>query len=230
MLSTLGRELKQLAHGDHVGVFGDDDASWQSAALPYVARALDRGEPTFALLSPHLAATLAACAPADARERLLTITTDRDPLLRRWSFSADALIVQLRDFIARAGARGASLVIDVAWAFGESPRPDQVIGFEARLDRFMRERRATALAWYDRRAMPAPLLAQLLRTHPFVVVDDVLCENVYHDPPQLLIHEHDAEQRLRSKLDRLKKGHGLQSAAAHWKELHAGASPARGAA
>lgn len=81
-----------------------------------------------------------------------------------------------------AGLRGAA---DVPLALGRRPDLNRWFAYEARLDDFVRERGALIFCQYDRRHCTASAFREILRTHPVVVLDHLVCPNPYFEPPAL---------------------------------------------
>jgi C4-dicarboxylate-specific signal transduction histidine kinase len=55
--------------------------------------------------------------------------------------------------------------------------------YESRLTHTLSESNCSALCQYNRRLFPPELILDVIRTHPMVIYDSAVCQNLYHVPP-----------------------------------------------
>ena len=86
----------------------------------------------------------------------------------------------------------------------EMPDPDQVVPYEALLNRFLPGSRCLALCLYDRRRFPADALLAVMESHPLAAIGADICDNLYcMSPAQDLPPADSAALKLDTWLDRL---------------------------
>ena len=121
----------------------------------------------------------------------LELATPADAYLRSGTFSTDAMLSYWQHAAAAArGAKGSGMLR----AAGEMPsvldHPDgrtEFFRYEARLNGCIASLPAVILCLYDLQRFGAEVLMDTLRTHPMVVVDDMVHDNPYYvDPGEFL--------------------------------------------
>lgn len=78
----------------------------------------------------------------------------------------------------RQGWAGANIANDLTWAATGS-NVDAWMRFEANANNYIRTLPATCLCQYDERIISGTALTNLIKTHPFVIMGDSICENPY---------------------------------------------------
>lgn len=82
------------------------------------------------------------------------------------------------DAALRQGWAGANIANDLTWAATGS-NVDAWLRFEANASNYIRTLPATCLCQYDERMMSGASMSNLIKTHPFVIIGDYVCENPY---------------------------------------------------
>lgn len=183
--------------GTHICAFYSGPAGRDDVVMPFLADGIRAGQKCICVLE--------SLAPADVLVKLdrqvdldrtvqsgqLELATPADAYLRSGIFSTDAMLSYWQHAAAEAqGAKGSG----VLRATGEMPsvldQPDgrtEFFRYEARLNGCIASLPAVILCLYDLQRFGAEVLMDTLRTHPMVVVDDMVHDNPYYvDPGEFL--------------------------------------------
>jgi signal transduction histidine kinase/ActR/RegA family two-component response regulator len=220
LTQELARELAQVGPGNHLCLVHETPAEQRAAVSPYVKGALARGERFVYLADARTGdevarALEAAGVPvADAiRRGALVIESARDAYLRGGSFDPHAMLEMLRALVDAAladGHAGVAITGEMSWALGPEPGNDRLVEYEALLNRFFPGSRAHAICQYDRNRFPPELVAEVLRTHPTAVVGGLVCPNPFYEPPDLVLGERPAAERVAWRIELLRRARTQQ--------------------
>jgi MEDS: MEthanogen/methylotroph, DcmR Sensory domain len=183
--------------GTHICAFYSGPAGRDDVVMPFLADGIRAGQRCICVLE--------SLAPADVLVKLdlqvdldrtvqsgqLELATPADAYLRSGTFSTDAMLSYWQR--AAAAAQGAK-ESGMLRATGEMPsvldHPDgrtEFFRYEARLNGCVASLPAVILCLYDLQRFGAEVLMDTLRTHPMVVVDDMVHDNPYYvDPGEFL--------------------------------------------
>ncbi|MEW6472296.1 MAG: MEDS domain-containing protein [Actinomycetota bacterium] len=161
--------------GAHVCAFFHDQERRAEILDAFVAEALEAGDKCYCLLEgPHPKA-----AEFPAAEYLTTAET----YLADGRFSADAMLQRLERLVTRAvreeGYPGVRAVGEMAWAGDRCSGAEEVGWYESEVNRFRPDHRQVLLCLYDLTRFPTGALDQVLGTHPWILVADVVLPNPY---------------------------------------------------
>lgn len=144
------------------------DGIWQGQRCLYIAA--DRG--ALQRFRTALGAHRLDAAILSERGALIELTHD-DAYLAGGEFSVGRLVTLLTDSIEQAtadgfaGWRGCG---DMSWLLAAAPGSERVAEYEALLQRFFADRRASGMCQYDRERLPLPLIDMALATHSTAVI------------------------------------------------------------
>jgi len=120
----------------------------------------------------------------------LTILKAEGTYLRSGVFDPDEMIALLKGYTEEAlaeGYAGLRVTGQMTWALRDLPGADRLLEYEARLNDFFPGSRCLALCRYPVKHFPAPLLLDVLRTHPQVVIGTEVYDNPHYVPPSILL-------------------------------------------
>jgi PAS domain S-box-containing protein len=193
----LSRALTALQPGDHLCCLYATEAEHRAVVTTYLRAGLERGEKILYIVDSHTAATVLdylradGVAVADHQARgQLTILGSEAAYLRTGVFDPAGMIALLRAETERAVADGFPALCvtgEMTWALRGLPGSDRLIEYEAHLNDFLPDSRCVALCQYDLRRFEPTVLLDVIRTHPRVVVGEVVCDNPYYVPPATLL-------------------------------------------
>lgn len=116
-------------------------------------------------------------------------------------FDPDAMIALLKAETDQALAEGycaLRVTGEMSWALRGLPGSERLIEYEAKLNRFFPGSKCLAICQYDRRAFSAPLLLDVLTTHPVAVIGTSVYDNLYYVSPGDLLGPDPYAARLRA--------------------------------
>ncbi|MFI6231307.1 anti-sigma factor RsbA family regulatory protein [Micromonospora echinospora] len=175
--------MRTGAAAGHVGYFHealcyDSDDGLLAVVLPFLLGGVEAGEPTLVALEERHAALVRSALPADAGVRFL----DGGDVYARPASAIRAYRQMLADHVA-AGAGQIRIVGEVP-AAGLGCTWDWWARYESAINHAYDEFPLWSMCAYDRRVTPAPVLADVLRTHPRIALPDGrrLTSQTYTDP------------------------------------------------
>jgi hypothetical protein len=78
---------------------------------------------------------------------------------------------------------------NMEWALKELPGVSDLVEYESRVNRFLPQYQAFVVCTYDLTKFSAPLVVDIMRTHPQVIIGGTLHENPFYVPPDELLDE-----------------------------------------
>ena len=176
--------------------------------VPFLRHGLEGGEKVLYILDARDVETILdylredGLDPDPYLERgQLSVLTSPDVYLKDGVFNPDAMIALLRAETDQALAEGYAalrLTGEMSWALRGLPGSERLIEYEAKLSRFFPGSKCLAICQYDRRAFSAPLLLDVLSTHPIAVIGTSVHDNLYYVPPDALLGPDPQAARLRA--------------------------------
>jgi hypothetical protein len=187
------REHKPFRHGNHICSVYANEEEQIAVAASYIADGLGRGDRClYAGYSPQalqrfraaLAALGVDVAAAEARGALWLCTKEQAHL-QDGVFDCQRMLRMLNDGVEQAldaGFAGFRTCGDMSWLLCNAAGSEQVIEYEALLNRFFENVRALGMCQYDMHRLPDMLLNGALATHSSVVVDGRHVDNPSYRP------------------------------------------------
>jgi signal transduction histidine kinase/ActR/RegA family two-component response regulator len=202
----LERRIVRLRQGDHLCLIYDRAAEQMAALIPFLKRGLAAGERCLYLAddaTTDLAEQALASEGIDvARERergALVLLTRRDAFLREGRFDPGAMTDLLRQAEQEAlddGFGGLRVASEMSWCLGNAPGTERFLEYEAALNHFLGGSRSVGLCQYDRSRFPPRVVYDILRTHPFAVLGEEVCPNVFYEPPEMVLGPTTVDDRV----------------------------------
>ncbi len=194
---SMGFTDRRFSSGVHICyLFGDD-----LERLPLVAKYITAGIRS-SERALYLSDTLAVGEMRDTLLKLgadlggegqTTIRSTDDSYLPDGRFSADRMIGQVSDFFEAslaegfAGGRGTG---EMTWTLRDAPGVEDVMVYEARLNRVIEYYAMTAMCQYDLRRFDGATIMDVLRVHPYTVMRGQILENPYFISPEQFLREY----------------------------------------
>lgn len=176
-----GAALGQRRH--LCGLFNGPDDTY-ATLLPFIVDGLRQGQHAGHLVAPATrAAHLERLAGAgiDVRNALATgqleVRTWDQSYLRGGRFDPVGMLLFIQQSLAQARARGyaiSRLIGFMGWTVAGAARVDEIAGYEAELDTFMRGKADSLVCAYDLSQHPASLIVEVQAAHPLAVVNGTL--------------------------------------------------------
>ena len=178
-----------LRGGDHLCAIYDTDAEWLVTAVPYFVEGLARREACVYVAPETHAAQLQVAlraAGVDVDVHLqrgdLRFATPEATYLRPGRFDPDVMISLWQELIDAAGADGYTNLRVAGfptWINDGVPGAERWVEYEAQMSERFQGRRVIKLCQYDRRLFSPTVLLDVLRSHPFAVVQGAVRANPF---------------------------------------------------
>jgi hypothetical protein len=177
----------------HVCAFFDSPDEEHLVMAPFIREGLERGERAVHIVDPKQRAEYVrrledegiAVAAAEARGQFELHTWD-GTYFRTGSFDQDDILVLIEEVLKGTMTQGFPRTRLV----GHVPQPiDNVVEYEARLNYIVPRYRDPVICIYDAYEINGGVVMDILRTHPMVLVRDVLRVNPLFVPPDEFLRE-----------------------------------------
>jgi len=217
MMLSLAEQLSSLKCGDHLCLICDTFEEQMAAIVPYVKAGLARGERCVYLAgegaSDQVLAALAGGGVDVRRETergSFLMLSNPDVRLKGGRFDPQATTAFLRGALTEALSAGFSaLRVTVDWTrgLGTDVVVDRIIEYEATLNAsvFAPGSSMLGLCQYDRHRSPPEVIEGVLRTHPVAILGDLVCPNLYYEPPEVALGNTLASARMEWMITQLKR-------------------------
>lgn len=210
-------EIRSLEPGDHYCHLFDTPEQSLAVLLPFLVDGLESGH--------RCVATLATTPVAEVREALgergieaearveagdLVFRTANGIFGEASSFDVDEQVDDHERMVARARDQGYDAVRsagEMAWTSGKLDR-ETLVRYEAKLNDVFESQLGDSLiglCQYQISTFEPALLRDVLRAHPLAIHGSRLCENLFHQPADVLLAP-DAQAELDRMLDRISEG------------------------
>lgn len=186
----------QLQSGDHLCVFYRGEAERDALLVPFLREGLRAGHKCLCVMDqadPHtLAATLMADpAVPDVADDQLDVLTSEESYLRTGGFATEAMLefwdTQM-DRAVKAAYPFTRAVGEMTWALEDVDGVEELIPYEAELNRSLRQYAQVGLCFYDLNQFTnGQLLLNVMRTHPKVLVGKSVIDNPWYVEPEQLL-------------------------------------------
>ncbi|WP_224366726.1 MEDS domain-containing protein [Hyalangium versicolor] len=184
-------------HHYHVAAFIRSRDEEYEILRSYIKEGISAGEKALHICNPeerhdHLHQLEAMGVPtADCtRTGQLEVLGWQDAYLKNGRFDGDTMMALVEETINTSLAEGferVRLVGHMEWASESWPGVERLIEYEARVNHFLNRLKQPAICVYDLTRFNGLTTVDVLRTHPFAIVDGVLRENPYYVQPEALL-------------------------------------------
>jgi len=116
----------------------------------------------------------------------------QDAQLRGGRFDQDAMLALIEEVLQSGAAAGYPLTRFVAhmeWALLDKPGVDDLVEFETRVNYVLPKYDDPVICTYDLSKFSASVVMDIMRTHPVVIIGEVLQENPFFVPPDEFLLE-----------------------------------------
>lgn len=157
----------------------------------------------------------------------LDVVTAADIYRRDGEFDREAML----DFWRRAlddarsdGFTGIRAAAEMTWALDSETCTDELVEYEALLNPLYEDDDYTVLCQYDRTRFPDEVVHDVIKTHPLVVQDNTVSQNVYYTPPESFFAAEQpadkVDRKLRTLRERTESRTALRDNEQHLHELY----------
>jgi signal transduction histidine kinase len=220
MTSNLAHQISRLKHGDHLCMIYENVEDQMAAVVPFIRDGIRRGEKCVYVaddLTLDRVADELAKGGVDVGEAVgwgsLDLVTKREAYLKSGSFDPGGMVEFLGSAVEKAaqeGFTGFRVTGEMTWALGSECGCERIIEYEALLGNFFPGSKATAICQYNRNRFPASTIRDVLRTHPLAIVGNQVCQNLFYEPPALVMESGLCEDRVAWMISRLQEMHARE--------------------
>jgi hypothetical protein len=196
-----GREIGCSAHA--CAFFHTDDQLYK-VMMPFIREGFAAGDRAVHIVDPakreqHVQRLTAAGIDADASldRRQLEVRRWEEAYLRDGHFDQDAMLALIQEVLEdgrRQDFPMTRLVANMEWALQDRPGVHDIVAYESRLNYILPKYDDTVVCTYDLAKFTAPVIMEILRTHPMVIVGEVMQENPFYTPPDEHLREIDSRK------------------------------------
>ena len=181
----------ELLPGDHVCAFYPTISERDEVLLPYLAQGLQAGDKCIAVLDSENGSALARKLVRETSElgwaESLALFGSREAYLANGSFETAAMLRVWERSVNEALAGGfsfARIAGEMTWALSKLPGVEDLVEYEAELNRFMRDLPQVVLCLYELDRFDGEILVDVLKTHPKVLLGGMVLTNPYYLEPE----------------------------------------------
>jgi hypothetical protein len=187
-------------HHFHIAAFFRSREEEYEVLRSFIREGIDAGEKAIHICDPHLKhdhlkhlETMGVPISDCTRTGQLEVLGWHDTYLKEGRFDGDSMMVLIAEAVKTSQAEGFSrvrLMGHMEWAVEERPSMERVIEYESRVNHLLNRLKQPAICVYDLNRFNGSAVIDVLRTHPYTIVDGVLRENPYYVPPEALLGSH----------------------------------------
>jgi hypothetical protein len=188
-----------LGQHRHICAFFNSVDEEHRVLRSFIKDGFDRGDKAFHLVDPDLSEDhlrRLAEAGIDVGQAMgtgqLELRRWQDAQLRGDRFDQDAMLALIEEALQSGAAAGYPLTRFVAhmeWALLDKPGVDDLVEFETRVNYVLPKYDDPVICTYDLSKFSASVVMDIMRTHPVVIIGEVLQENPFFVPPDEFLLE-----------------------------------------
>lgn len=102
-------------------------------------------------------------------------------------FDADTMLSMLEEVVRTSHAEGfprVRIMGEMEWALDEKPSLQRVVEYESRVNLLLNRIQQPAICVYDLQRFSGSVVIDVLRTHPYALIEGELRENPFYVPPE----------------------------------------------
>jgi hypothetical protein len=188
-----------LGRHRHICAFFNSIDEEHRVLRSFIKEGFEQGDKAFHLVDPELWEDhLRRLAEAGVEVEKTMGTGQLE--LRRWQdaqlrgdrFDQDAMLALIEEVLQSGAAAGYPLTRFVAhmeWALLDKPGVDDLVEFETRVNYVLPKYDDPVICTYDLSKFSASVVMDIMRTHPVVIIGEVLQENPFFVPPDEFLLE-----------------------------------------
>ena len=183
----------------HACAFFHTDDQFYKVMMPFVREGFAAGDRAVHIVDPakrdkHLQTLSAAGIDAKRGQdtRQLEVRRWEEAYLREGCFDQDAMLALIQEVLEEGRRQKfpmTRLVANMEWALEDRPGVSDLVEYESRLNYILPRYDDTVVCTYDLGKFSASTVMDILRTHPMVIVGEVMQENPFYTPPDVLLPE-----------------------------------------
>jgi len=188
----IGQPGVNVEPGDHICAFYPTLAERDDILLPYLSEGMRGGEKCIAVLDTDdldgiRQAVSSQDAPTPTAADQLDLRHSRNAYLANGIFETEAMLNFWEENVGAAVAHGfpfTRVVGEMTWALSNLPGVDELVSYEAKLNRLLPRFPQVILCLYELERFDGEVLVDILKTHPKVLLGGMVLDNPYYLEPE----------------------------------------------
>jgi signal transduction histidine kinase len=147
--------------------------------------------------------------------KALVLATKEQAYLEHGSFDPDWMFTFWKEATQLAISEGFSALRatgETEWVLRGGRGLERWMEYESRLTHTLSESNCSALCQYNRRLFPPELILDVIRTHPMVIYDSAVCQNLYHVPPDEFLGTNQTAREVERLLTNIRERERVEAA------------------
>jgi MEDS: MEthanogen/methylotroph, DcmR Sensory domain len=188
-----------LSQHRHICAFFNSVDEEHRVLRSFIREGFEHGDKAFHIVDPELWENhlrWLAEAGIDVEQAMgtgqLELRRWQDAYLRGDRFDQDAMLALIEEVLQSGAASGyplTRLVAHMEWALLDQPGVRDLVEYETRLNYVLPKYDDPVVCTYDLAKFSASVLMDIMRTHPVVIIGEVLQENPFFVPPDQFLLE-----------------------------------------
>lgn len=206
-MRTVNLAGREIGCSCHACAFFHTDEQFYKVLLPFIREGFTAGDRAVHIVDPtkrdrHLQTLTDAGIDAERSQdtQQLDVRRWEEAYLREGHFDQDAMLALIQEVLEEGRRRAfpmTRLVANMEWALEDRPGVADLVEYESRLNYILPNYDDTVVCTYDLGRFSASAVMDILRTHPMVIVGEVMQENPFYTPPDVLLTELAARRQPR---------------------------------
>jgi hypothetical protein len=183
----------------HVCAFFNSRDEEDRVLLPFALEGFERGEKALHIVDPDWRAErlrrlqgAGVDAVSALRSGQLEVRRWDEAYLRGGHFDQDAMLALIEEVLTDGASRGFPLTrlwANMEWALEDRRGVGDLVEYETRLNYVLPRYQDPVICTYDLAKFDADVVMDVMRTHPMVLIGEVLAENPFFSPPDQFLAE-----------------------------------------
>lgn len=189
-VTIAGRKLEHF----HIAAFFRSREEEYEVLRSYIKEGIDAGEKAVHICDPKLKhdhlrhlETMGVPTGNCMRTGQLEVVDWTDAYLKEGRFDGDTMMALIEELVSTSRAEGfprVRMMGHMEWALEEKPGVERVMEYESRVNLLLNRLKQPAICVYDLNRFSGSTVMDVLRTHPYAIVEGVLRENPFYVPPE----------------------------------------------
>lgn len=211
----LREQIQNLEYGRHFCILYESSHQRIRATVPFFREGFENGDHCLYIVHdrpiPEVESEFQEAGmdvPYQKDRGALSFHHARDAFLEKDQFLIDDILKYVEDRIRKTeddGFSGLRSTGDMTWFLDTDVSPENVVEYEARLNKLIQGEPVLLLCQYQIDKFPADLIQNVLSTHPIAVVEDQVCSNPFYEPPELLLEDTRGQELLEWRIYQLQE-------------------------
>lgn len=190
---------REIGCSCHACAFFHTDDQFYKVLLPFIQEGFAAGDRAVHIVDPakrdrHVETLTTAGIDAERSQdtRQLEVRRWEEAYLREGHFDQDAMLALIQEVLEEGRRQKfpmTRLVANMEWALEDRPGVTDLVEYESRLNYILPKYDDTVVCTYDLGKFSASAVMDVLRTHPMVIVGEVMQENPFYTAPDVLLPE-----------------------------------------